>query len=61
MYKNLEELRKMTVKEVVQYINYLSKNDKGAMCNLPIFQEWCFTLSELDNFSDIARELHWDV
>ena len=41
MYKSVEELKKMSLEEVAEYVDLLERTDEGAKNNSFEYQEWC--------------------
>lgn len=61
MYKKISELNKMSVEDIVKYVDFICETDEDAICNMPVFQNWCLDLCELDNFEKVAEMLGWEV
>ncbi|NNV07150.1 hypothetical protein ETC03_12240 [Geobacillus sp. MMMUD3] len=55
MYKSKEELMEMDVKGILDYVEWLEKNDAGAIENSFEYQDWCMgplmdALDEMDGW-----------
>jgi len=54
-YKSVEELKKMSLEEVAEYVDQLERTDEGAKNNSFEYQEWCGNeLSE--RLADVSLE-----
>jgi len=63
-YKSVEELKKMSLEEVAEYVDLLERTDEGAKNNSFEYQEWCGNdLSErLDGMSlEGWTEILWEI